>query len=133
MRSYPADSPRAAARIVVLALLADGHVGSSEMAALQRHAVAARLGLAEPELREVLQHLVEDLLAGSAATWQGSAALDTDTLAGLLREVDEPQLRSSVLALSMAVADADGHLSPGEQAFLALAAQQWGLTTRQAA
>ena len=36
MRHYPSDSPRAAARIVVMSLIADGHIGSAEMEELER-------------------------------------------------------------------------------------------------
>ena len=34
MRSYPKNSPQAAARIVALVLIADGHVSQSEIDAL---------------------------------------------------------------------------------------------------
>lgn len=42
MRSYPANSPEAAARIVALALVADGHVSLIEIDTLQRQDIACR-------------------------------------------------------------------------------------------
>ena len=45
MRSYPHDSPQAAARIVTLAMLADGAVSGAEIDALDRSGVHQQLGL----------------------------------------------------------------------------------------
>lgn len=50
MRTYPRNSPQAAARIVALAMLADGHVCRSEIEALERCDAAARLGLSRASL-----------------------------------------------------------------------------------
>ena len=44
MRQYPTDSPEASARIVALALLADGSIDLSEMESLQRHRIIGKLG-----------------------------------------------------------------------------------------
>jgi hypothetical protein len=125
MRWYPRNSPRAAARVVSMALLADGHLSGSELTALERHGVADRLGLDRLELAEVLQHLVEDLLATGAATWHGPRHLHDDVVAAALGDIDEPELRRRVLAMCVAVAHADRHASEGERAFLATAARLW--------
>ena len=44
MRSYPRNSPQAAARIVALLLIADGHVSRSEMDALYGRDIERELG-----------------------------------------------------------------------------------------
>ena len=44
MRSYPCNSPQAAARIVALLLIADGHVSRSEMDALYGRDIERELG-----------------------------------------------------------------------------------------
>ena len=62
MRHHPRNSPAAAARLVALALIADGHVCRSELAALRQAGAETALGLAPGELGEVLQGLCEDLL-----------------------------------------------------------------------
>jgi len=49
MRSYPANSPQAAARIVALTVLADGDIGDAEIEWLDRLAVHEQLGLARHE------------------------------------------------------------------------------------
>jgi tellurite resistance protein len=124
MRSYPLNSPEAAARVVALTLISDGVASPSEFEALSRHAAAERLGLRPAQLMEVLRHLCEDLLAPQSAQWDGGLA--DCQIQALLDEVRDPALRHQVLALCVAVAEADAHLSEGEGRLLAQAAQRWG-------
>lgn len=64
MRSYPHDSPEAAARIVALVLISDGHVCSSELDILKQLGAERDLGL-EPQLPHHIVHtLFEELLVG---------------------------------------------------------------------
>ncbi len=97
MRSYPRNSPQAAARIVALALLADGNLCKSELEALERHGAHAQLGLSPAELHTVVHDLCQDLLAASDLAWGGSSQVDPRTLAGMLAEVQDPQLQLKVL------------------------------------
>ena len=57
MRTYPLNSPYAAARIVALTLLADGHLCKAEIDALERLNVHDTLGLGKDELHRVLHSL----------------------------------------------------------------------------
>src|SRR3990167_11018512 len=50
MRSYPVNSPQAAARVVALTVVADGDIGDTEIEWLDRLAVHEQLGLARHEL-----------------------------------------------------------------------------------
>lgn len=127
MRSYPRNSPHAAARIVALALLADGNLCKSELEALERHGARDQLGLSPAELHTVVHDLCQDLLATSDMAWGGSSRVDPRTLAGLLAEVQDPQLQLKVLKLCVAVVDTDEHVAEGESAVLAAALTQWGL------
>ena len=62
---HPQDnSPQAAARIVALLLIADGHVSRSEMDALYGRDIEHELGLPPGEFGQVLHTLCEDLLMG---------------------------------------------------------------------
>ena len=94
MRSYPRNSPHAAARIVAFTLLADGHLGGSELAALHRLGAAGRLGFDDLDLAGVLRDAVQDLLASGGAAWHGTAQLDAPVLEGIVREIDDPALRA---------------------------------------
>jgi uncharacterized tellurite resistance protein B-like protein len=127
MRSYPRNSPQAAARIVALALLADGNLCRSELEALERHGARAQLGLSPAELHTVVHDLCQDLLAASDLSWGGSSQVDPRTLAGLMAEVQDPDLQLKVLKLCVAVVETDDHVAEGESAVLAAALTQWGL------
>lgn len=128
MRSYPRNSPHAAARIVVLTLLADGHLSRTELNALLREDVAAELGLPSLHLDDLVREVSQDLLATGFGAWSNGQALDEAIVAGALAEVDDPALRERAFALCLAAAQADGHVSEGEQALLAEAARRWSLS-----
>jgi uncharacterized tellurite resistance protein B-like protein len=128
MRHYPKNSPRAAARIVALVLLSDGHLCRTEANALQRPETAQRLGLDAASMPDLLRETAEDLLASGAGLWNGAGGLDAAVIADCLADVDQPALQRRVIELCQAVAQADGHLSEGERAVLSVAALRWGTT-----
>ena len=125
MRSYPRNSPEAAARIVALVLIADGHVCRSEIDTLHRLHVEDELGLAPGTFAHVMHTLCEDLLAGAYAGGSMTSSLDDATLASLMAEIDEPGLQRQVLELAEAAAAADRHLAEGEALVVAAARAHW--------
>jgi len=128
MRSYPHNSPEAAARIVALVLISDGHVCSSEFDILKQLGAERELGL-EPNLLPHLVHtLCEELLLGGCATGSLLANVDDSTLASLMAEVSDPALQRTVLRLSLAAARADGHMADGETMVLDAVRHHWRLT-----
>ncbi len=127
MRSYPRNSPEAAARIVALVLVADGHVCRSEVETLQRLQIEGELGLAAGGFTQVMHTLCEDLLTtayGSAATM---CTIDESTLASLMAELDQPALQRAVLRLAAAAAGADRHVAEAEALVLTVARRHWGI------
>lgn len=127
MRSYPHNSPQAAARIVALAMLADGHVCKSELDLLERMDGHVQLGLAPQQMLAVVHEVCEDMLSASAMCWGGSCQVDAQTLAELLAEVGDPVLRTKVLNLCVALVESDQHVAEGESVVLTAAIEQWGL------
>lgn len=127
MRTYPHDSPRAAARIVALALLADGSLSRAELAALEDAGAARLLGLHRDDIHAVVQDCCEDLLATSFMNRDGACRLDRETLRRVLAEVGDPALRRKVLALCASVAEADDDLSDAEFSVLAAVLEDWGI------
>jgi len=125
MRNYPRNSPQAAARLVALTLISDGVASPREFEALAQTAAAGQLGLSDGDLLAVLRTLCEDLMQPHTGCWNGQ--LGDDLLISLLDEVQDPELRQRVLALCVAVAEADAHLADSECRLLALAAQRWGV------
>lgn len=128
MRSYPRNSPQAATRILALAMLADGHQCSSELALLERLEVHAQLGLGRAELHCVVHAFCEDLMVFSAGMcWAGLSQLKPDPLRQVLGEVDDPALQARLMALCISLVEADRHLAESESAVLAAALLQWRL------
>ena len=82
MRTYRINSPQAAARIVGLAMLADGHMCKAELDVLDRLGVHHQLGLHAEELHVVVHALCEDLLGAAVEHW------------GLQRRMLQPELAS---------------------------------------
>lgn len=125
MRSYPRNSPEAAARIVALVLISDGHVCRSEVDALHRLELERELGLSPGAFAQVVRTLCEDLLMGAHSGGSMMCSVDEATLASLLAEVDDPVLQTQVLRLASAAAEADTHLADAEAMLVAAACLQW--------
>lgn len=125
MRTYPANSPQAAARIVAFTLLADGHLSETEYAALWRNQATELLGLSEQDIHVVVQHLAEDLLAYGASSWSGTGLLEEASLIGLLQEVTDPRLRAAVLDICTKVAQSDAHQCESQRGVLEIARRAW--------
>lgn len=128
MRSYPRNSPDAAARIVALVLIADGHVSRSEIDALQQLDIERTLGLQPGRFGEILHALCEDLLMGCHGNGGLISNVDDATLASLMAEVDCLPLQRKVLDLAAAAAGADQHLAESEAMVMAAAHRHWQLS-----
>lgn len=127
MRSCVLNSPEAAARIVAIVLMVDGHVCRSEFDVLDQLDGSHELRLTAGDMPRIVQSLCEDLLAGAYGGSSLMASLDADTLASVKAEVDDPALQRTVLRLAVAAALADGHLAEGEALGLAAARRHWPL------
>ena len=127
MRSYPLNSPEAAARIVSLVLISDGHVCSSEFDILKRLGAERELGLEPQLLPHIVHTLCEELLASGYETGSLMCNVDDSTLASLMAEISDPVLQRKVLRLSLAAARADGHLADGETLVVDAARRHWHL------
>lgn len=125
MRTYPRNSPEAAARIVALVLIADGHVCRSELEALQQYHLERDLGLPAGGFSKVVHALCEDLLASSYGTGSAMCNVDEATLESLLTEVTDPALQRRVMHLAHAAAAADRHLTEAESFVTSAARRLW--------
>lgn len=127
MRPYPINSPQAAARIVALALVADGRLSQVELETVRNLRVAEQLGLDGPGWHEVLTSFCQDLLLSSRTTWADASHLDPQVLERMMGEIEDPLLQRKVLQLCVTLAEADGPVSESETAMLVSAVDQWGL------
>ena len=127
MRSYPTNSPQAAARIVALTVLADGDIGEAEIEWLDRLAVHQQLGLARHEFHALLDTFCEDLLSSDQLKWADACPVDERTLSDLMGEIQDPALRLKLLRLCVDLAEVDAHVDEGESIVLVAAVEHWGL------
>lgn len=125
MRSYPTDSPEAAARLLAMALVVDGHYAMSEIRALDRLEAASRLGIAPEEMKAVIDGFCEDLMLASQGEWLGSSQIDAATRQQLFGEIRNPALGAEVRHLCEAVMQADGHMADAETELLDAMARAW--------
>ncbi len=125
MRSYPRNSPEAAARIVALVLISDGHVSRSEFEALNQLDGARDLGLEPQNMPGIVQTLCEDLLMEGFDGRSILSRLDDSVLALMMAEVDEPRLQGEVLRVAACAVNADQHLSDSETAMLDAISCHW--------
>lgn len=127
MRSYPQNSPEAAARIVALVLISDGHVSSSEFEILRKLGAEHQLGLQPQLLPHIVHTMCEELLATGYDTGALTRSLDGRVLASLMAEISDPSLQMKVLSLALAAVRADGHLADGETMVIDAARRHWNL------
>lgn len=127
MRSYPTNSPQAAARILALTVVADGDIGDAELQWLDRLAVHERLGLARHELHALLDTFCEDLLSSDQLKWADACPVDERTLSDLMGEIQDPDLRLKLLRLCVDLAEVDARVDEGESFVLVAAVEHWGL------
>jgi len=125
MRHYPSDSPRAAARIVVMSLIADGHIGSAEVEELERRGFYARLGLDPGELHEIVQEVCEDLMRDAYLSWDEACRVDPHVVQQLAKEVRCERMRRDVLTLCESAVVADGVMTFTEAAVIDAVRRAW--------
>jgi uncharacterized tellurite resistance protein B-like protein len=127
MRSYPVNSPQAAARVLSLLMLADGHLSRPELDQLTRLDAHGRLGVERDEMFKVLNTYCEDRLHATHMNWVDACRVDLPTLRQLLAEIEAPELRQTLLDLCLALVGADTDVAEDELRVLNEAAQAWNL------
>ncbi|KWF80477.1 hypothetical protein WL93_23980 [Burkholderia diffusa] len=133
MRTYPRNSAHAAARIVALVLLADGHIDPNEEQFLEKLDIYREFKIEATEFARIVQAMCEDLVISHGSSGTSSGRLDPETLETLLAEIDDPDLRVKIIELSLALASADQHLADGEITVLGTILTAWAPQTRHLA
>ena len=131
MRHYPSDSPQAMARLVVLALLADGIIDTGELDQLDDKRTIASLGLDSGSFDDVFYGLCADMLRTGQRMTSDRLDLDADTIDRMLDEVRDPLLRKKTLRAMMDIVHADRQLAGGEAALIARALKRWAIDLDQ--
>ena len=97
MRHYPANSPEDLARVVAIAMMADGAIDSSELKSLERHDIIQRIGLDQERFDQVFYEYYADLSISAHRLPSGQFELDDLTIGLLLDEIRDPQLQKKAL------------------------------------
>lgn len=125
MRKNPPDSPEAAARIVALALLADGAIDRRETLLLERQQILKRLGIDNERFDTIYYEHCADLLTHAARETSGQLTLDERSIKMLLGEIRDPTLQRKMLRIILDIVHADRRLTAGEATLIAHALKQW--------
>lgn len=126
LRAYATNSPRAQARLVVLALLADGRLDEREIDALDRRGILADLGIARSAFVEVLSDFCSDV-AGRLPVSGDGYQITPMALGGMLDEVSDRTVRDKLLRHMLVVIRSDGHLSTAEKNLIYSTMEHWQL------
>ena len=131
MRHYPSDSPQAMARLVVLALLADGIIETSELDQLDDKGTIARLGLDSGSFDDVFYGFCADMLRSGQRMTAERLDLDDDAIDRMLDEIRDPLLQKKTLRAMMDIVHADRQLAGGEAALISRALKRWAVDLDQ--
>ncbi|MCU0926550.1 MAG: TerB family tellurite resistance protein [Hydrogenophaga sp.] len=123
MKSYAVNSPEAAARVLAMAMLADGQYSMTEIRALDRQQVPTRLGLSPEAFKTVVDTFCEDLLVAHGGQWTGE--VDPATRQHLMDEITDRSLQDLILQQCEVLMLADGHLADGEVELLDALGASW--------
>jgi tellurite resistance protein len=125
MRTYPRNSPEAAARVVALVLISDGNASKSEFEVLNGVGGVRELGLDPRDMPSIVQTLCEDMLMEGFDGRSILSRVGDELMASLMAEVDNPLLQTQVLRIARSVIHADGHLSDAESAMVDAISRHW--------
>lgn len=125
LRAYPPNSPRAMARLIALALLADGRLDKREFESLEQRGVYATLGISPKDFVAVLYDFCSD--AARLPHGNGCYTLTPATLDGLFAEVDSPAARKRLMRHIFEIISSDGVIADGEEQLFWKAVDAWNL------
>ena len=133
MRNYTTDSTEAMARLVSLALLADGGLDNSEIESLEKYSILDHLGIDADTFDRVMHEFCDDLLLSARAPNIGQIEVDAELINHLLGDLRAPELQVKTLRAMLDIVNADWCISGGEAVLVAQAMSRWGLELHQLA
>ena len=126
MRSYPTNSPEALARLVAMAILADGRLDNREVDWIKHNDTAALLGVDRDTLIQVLLDCCRDVI--NEAEQERVFLLEDHRLARLADDLTDPALQKVALSAMLILAKSDGSVTEGEETLLRFLMSRWGLS-----
>lgn len=129
MRTYARNSPEAVARVVAMAMIADGDLDQHELGALDQHRIPAAVGLARDDFIQIILEYCRDLL--STAQTERVRLFDPVRVNFILDQVDEPEKQMVACSAVLVMTKADGKLSAPEQALMRHILDRWQISIDQ--
>ncbi len=126
MRSYPTNSPEALARLIAMAILADGRLDNREVDWIKHNDTAALLGVDRDTLTQVLLDCCRDVI--NEAEQERVFLLEDQRLARLADDLTDPSLQKVALSAMLILAKSDGSVTEGEETLLRFLMNRWALT-----
>lgn len=126
MRAYPANSPEALARLMAMAILADGRLDNREVEWIKHNDTASLLGVERDTLIQVLLDCCRDVI--NEAEQERVFLLEEHRLARLADDLTDPALRKVALSAMLILAKSDGSVSHGEETLLRFLMKRWSLS-----
>lgn len=125
MSQYLSDLHRTTGRIVSMAMLIDGWVGSEERVALASSGLLEKLGLDEESFEQIFSEFSAETARTNEAEYTVQPRIDNHLVERLLDEVTDPEMQSRLLEAIACVAYADGLLTSEEAGLLRMARERW--------
>lgn len=127
MKKYPANSPEAMARLLVMLMMSDGNFDPREIDSLETLHIYEAIGITRTRFIEVLHAYCNDL--SDEADDEGRIKLiDTQRIEDLLETVNEPKKQLLVATLALDMVKADRAITEPELAIYSRMLQRWHLT-----
>jgi hypothetical protein len=130
MRSYPIDSSKAQARIIVAALLADGGLDLSELEMLEDRSILDHLNMSADEFNTVLHDFCNDANLYSLRHESGELRLGDESVAPMLAEIRNKATRLWLLGTIYELVHVDQAVSPVEAQLVSAMTSRWEISLR---
>lgn len=127
MKTYPADSPEAMARVLAMVMLADARLDDRELQALERLDLLRLIGLTREQFSQVVKDYCDELVAAGAA--EGKINLmDRARIDAIVDGVQDERKRTDAASMALILMKADQQFHDAELALLRYTLGRWGLS-----
>ncbi len=127
MKTYPANSSHAMARVLAMTMITDARLADQELEIMDQLFLYEVLELSKAEFSEVVKQYCDDLLASDVAHAKVDL-MDRARIDEVIGAVTDPQKRFQTAQMIVNIIRADGHLHDAELALLRHILDQWDLT-----
>jgi len=127
MKTYPADSPEAMARVLAMVMLADARLDDRELQALERLDLLRLIGLTREQFSQVVKDFCDELLAAGTAGGKINL-MDKARIDAIVDGVQDERKRTDAASMALILMKADQQFHDAELALLRYTLGRWGLS-----